>query len=77
MSAISGDDIYVADETYLYLFDKNTGSEKYLVPLPGMPTLVSLIQGRYVDLFFTDEFAIIVSNGKVYCYPRSVLSLSR
>jgi outer membrane protein assembly factor BamB len=74
---ISHDIIYVVDGTYLYMLDKNTGVETRRVPLPGLPSLVSLVQGKQTNLFISDELVIIISNGQVYCYPRSALSTSK
>jgi outer membrane protein assembly factor BamB len=72
-SIISGNVIYAIDRSYLYTLDKNTGVEMGRVPLPGLPSLISFIQGSYTNLFINDDLVIIVSNGQVYCYPRSVL----
>jgi outer membrane protein assembly factor BamB len=75
-SIIFHDVIYVTDGTYLYTFDKNTGTETRTIPLPGAHSLVSLFQGKYANLLMSDKLVIIVSNGQVYCFPRSVLSIS-
>lgn len=76
-STVSRDAIYVSDETYLYAFDKSTGIEMERIPLPGMPPLASLVQGKHSNLFISAELVVIVSNGQVYCYPRSTLSTSK
>jgi outer membrane protein assembly factor BamB len=76
-SAVSHDAIYVLDETYLYPFDKSTGIEMKRIPLPGTPPLASLVQGKHSNLFISAELVAIVSNGQVYCYPRSTLSTSK
>jgi outer membrane protein assembly factor BamB len=76
-SVIFRDVIYAMDETYLHIFNKNTGVETKRVPLPGLPSLVSLIQGKHANLMISDGFIILVSNGQVYCYPRSVLTTAK
>jgi outer membrane protein assembly factor BamB len=73
-SIISGNYIYAIDDSYLYILDKNTGIEMNRVPLPGQPSLVSLIQGSYSDLFNNGDTLFIVSNGQIYCFSRSSIS---
>jgi outer membrane protein assembly factor BamB len=76
-SAVSRDAIYALDETYLYAFDKSTGDEMERIPLPGISPLTSLVQVKHSNLFISAELVVIVSNGQVYCYPRSMLSTSK
>jgi outer membrane protein assembly factor BamB len=73
----SKDVIYAVDEDYLYILEKGTGIETMRTHLPGLPPIFSFIQGKHTNLFIKDNLMVIISNGKVYCFPLSVLTYSK
>jgi outer membrane protein assembly factor BamB len=73
----SKDLFYAVDENYLYILEKSTGIETMRTHLPGLPPIFSFIQGKHTNLFIKDNIMVIISNGKIYCYPLSVLTDSK
>jgi outer membrane protein assembly factor BamB len=68
-SVIASDAIYAINDTNLSILDKDTGKELRLIPLPGSPLWMPLLIGLHSNMFFVNNYAVIVSNDQVSYYP--------